>query len=424
VQFLPIGAAVTAYEYGPRRVVVAEGHALSDARHELLMGSAAALNRRSFLRALGWGGAVLAAGPLLSACGTEGTNKGSGSGGGGDANTVNWSNWPLYLDASDDNPDEHPTLKAFEEKTGLKVAYTEDVNDNDEFFGKIAPQLKAGQSTGRDLIVLTDWMAARMIRLGYVQELDKANIPNAKNLKSSYQDVPFDQGRKFSLPWQSGMTGIGYNPESLGREITRVDDLFKPDLMGRITMLTEMRDTMGLILLSMDIDPVEHTMADFQAAIDKLQGIVDQGYVRQFTGNEYAADLAAGNIGAAFAWSGDVVQLQADDPNVQLVLPSDGAMLWSDNLMIPIKAANKAGAEKLIDYYYDPAVAAEVEAYVNYVCPVEGAAEAAKEIDPELAANQLIFPGPETLAQLHNFKNLDEAEEKTYQDMFQAVIGA
>jgi spermidine/putrescine transport system substrate-binding protein len=424
VHFPPIGAAVTAYEYGPRRVVVAEGHALSDARHELLMGSAAALNRRSFLRALGWGGAVLAAGPLLSACGTEGTNKGSGSGGGGDANTVNWSNWPLYLDASDDNPDEHPTLKAFEEKSGLKVAYTEDVNDNDEFFGKIAPQLKAGQSTGRDLIVLTDWMAARMIRLGYVQELDKANIPNAKNLKPSYQDVPFDQGRKFSLPWQSGMTGIGYNPESLGREITRVDDLFKPDLMGRITMLTEMRDTMGLILLSMDIDPVEHTMADFQAAIDKLQGIVDQGYVRQFTGNEYAADLAAGNIGAAFAWSGDVVQLQADDPNVQLVLPSDGAMLWSDNLMIPIKAANKAGAEKLIDYYYDPAVAAEVEAYVNYVCPVEGAAEAAKEIDPELAANQLIFPGPETLAQLHNFKNLDEAEEKTYQDMFQAVIGA
>src|SRR4051812_32493307 len=212
------------------------------------MSSSAALNRRSFLRALGVGGAVLAAGPLLSACGTKGTNS-SASGSSGDSKTVNWSNWPLYLDASDSNPDEHPTLTAFEKKSGLTVKYTEDVNDNDEFFGKIAPQLKAGQSTGRDLIVLTDWMAARMIRLGYVQQLDKGNIPNAKNLKSDYEDVPFDQGRKYSLPWQSGMTGIGYNPETLGREITKVDDLFKPDLMGRITMLTEMRDTMGLMLL-------------------------------------------------------------------------------------------------------------------------------------------------------------------------------
>jgi spermidine/putrescine transport system substrate-binding protein len=387
------------------------------------MGSAAALNRRSFLAALGWGGAALAAGPLLAACGTQGTNS-SSSGGGGDAKTVKWSNWPLYLDASDENPDEHPTLTAFEKKSGLKVDYTEDVNDNDEFFGKIAPQLKAGQSTGRDLIVLTDWMAGRMIRLGYVQELDKANIPNAANLKSSYQDVPFDKGRKYSLPWQSGMTGIGYNPETLGREITKVDDLFKPDLMGRITMLTEMRDTMGLMLLSMGVDPVDHTLDDYKAAIDKLKKIVDQGYVRQFTGNEYAADLAAGNIGAAFAWSGDVVQLQADDPKMQLVLPDDGAMLWSDNLMIPVKAANKAGAEKLIDYYYDPKVAAEVEASVNYVCPVDGAADAAKDIDPALASNQLIFPGPDTLAKLHAFKNLDEAEEKTYQDLFQAVIGA
>jgi spermidine/putrescine transport system substrate-binding protein len=398
---------------------------LSDAGHELLMSSSAALNRRSFLRALGVGGALLAAGPLLAACGTKGTDSSpSGGSGGGGSKTVNWSNWPLYLDASDSNPDEHPTLTAFQKKSGLKVNYTEDVNDNDEFFGKIAPQLKAGQSTGRDLIVLTDWMAARMIRLGYVQQLDKANIPNAKNLKSDYEDVPFDKGRKYSMPWQSGMTGIGYNPDKLGREITKLDDLFKPDLKGRITMLTEMRDTMGLILLSMDVDPVDHTLDDYKAAIAKLQKVVDQGYVRQFTGNEYAADLAAGNIGAAIAWSGDVVQLQADDPKMQLVLPSDGAMLWSDNLMIPVKAANKAGAEKVIDYYYDPKVAAEVEAFVNYVCPVEGAAEAAKDIDPDLASNQLIFPGPDTLKKLHAFKNLDEAEEKTYQDMFQKVIGA
>jgi len=267
-------------------------------------------------------------------------------------------------------------------------------------------------------------MAARMIRLGYVQELDKANIPNASNLLPTYQDVPFDQGRVYSLPWQSGITGIAYNPEELGREITRVDDLFQDDLRGRITMLTEMRDTMGLMLLSMGKDPVDHTQSDYEAAIAKLQQIVDDGYVRQFTGNEYAADLAAGNIGAAIAWSGDVVQLQADDPAIALVLPAEGAMLWSDNLMVPIKAGNKAGAEQLINYYYDPAVAAEVEASVNYVCPVAGAQEAAMEIDPELAGNELIFPTAAAQGALHSFKALDEDEEKAYQDLFQAVIGA
>jgi spermidine/putrescine transport system substrate-binding protein len=383
-----------------------------------------ALNRRGFLGLLGVGGAALAAGPLLSGCGTSGTNSAAGGGGAADSSTVRWSNWPLYLDASDDDPNVHPTLQAFEKQSGLKVEYTEDVNDNDEFFGKIAPQLQAGQSTGRDLVVLTDWMAARMIRLGYVQELDKANIPNAKNLVASYQDVPFDPGRTYTMPWQSGLAGIGYDPDQLGREITSVDDLFKDDLKGRITMLTEMRDTMGLILLSLGKDPVDHTMEDYKAAIAKLQKVVDDGYVRQFTGNEYAADLAAGNIGAAFAWSGDVVQLQADKPSMQLVLPADGAMLWSDNLMIPIKAGNKAGAEKLINHYYDPEVAAQVEAYVNYVCPVQGAKEAAQAIDPDLAANELIFPTEATLSKVHPFKDLDEAEEKAYQDMFQAVIGA
>jgi spermidine/putrescine transport system substrate-binding protein len=399
---------------------------MSDLRPELMRISAAGLDRRGFLRILGLGSAALAAGPLLAACGTEGTNNagGGGGGGGGDSSTVNWSNWPLYLDAADDDESAHPTLQAFEEKSGLTVNYTEDINDNDEFFGKIAPQLEAGRSTGRDLIVLTDWMAARMIRLGYVQELDKSNIPNAKNLQPAYQDVSFDPGRTYSLPWQSGITGIAYNPEQLGREITRLDDLFQDDLRGRITMLTEMRDTMGLLLLSMGKDPVDHTQSDFEAAIAKLQEVVDAGFVRQFTGNEYAADLAAGNIGAAIAWSGDVVQLQADDPSIALVLPQEGAMLWSDNLMVPIMAANKEGAEQLINYYYDPAVAAEVEAYVNYVCPVAGAQEAAAEIDSELAANELIFPTAETQSKLHGFKALSEEEEKTYQDLFQAVIGA
>ncbi|MDP5182959.1 spermidine/putrescine ABC transporter substrate-binding protein [Blastococcus sp. BMG 814] len=400
---------------------------MSDLRPELMRITSAALDRRGFLRVIGLGGAALAAGPLLSACGTEGTDNAAGAPGAGsaqDATTVNWSNWPLYLDTAEDDASVHPTLQAFEQQTGLSVAYTEDINSNDEFFGKIAPQLEAGRSTGRDLIVLTDWMAGRMIQLGYVQELDKSNIPNASNLQPAYQDVPFDPGRRYSLPWQSGMTGIAYNPEELGREITRVDDLFQPDLRGRITMLSEMRDTMGLILLSMGKTPEDHSQSDYEAAIAKLQEIVDEGYVRQFTGNEYAADLAAGNIGAAFAWSGDVVQLQADDPALQLVLPAEGAILWSDNLMVPAGAANKEGAEQLINHYYDPEVAAQVAAWVNYVTPVAGAREAALETAPDVATNPLIFPTPEILANLHGFKALTEEEEREYQDLFQAVIGA
>jgi spermidine/putrescine transport system substrate-binding protein len=300
----------------------------------------------------------------------------------GDAGTVNWSNWPLYLDTAEDDENSYPTLAAFEQESGLEVNYTEDINSNGEFFGKISPQLEAGQSTGRDLVVLTDWMAGRMISLGYAMELDKANIPNAENLISSYQDLDFDPGRAYSLPWQSGLTGIGYSPEKLGREITELDDLFEADLKGRITMLSEMRDTMGLLLLSMGKMPEDHTFADYQAAIAKLQGLVDDGWIRSFTGNDYAADLASGNIGAAVGWSGDVLQLQADDPGMQFVVPGAGGILWSDNLLVPKGAANKAGAEAVIDHYYDPAVAAEVAAWVNYVTPVDGAQEAMAEIDP------------------------------------------
>jgi spermidine/putrescine transport system substrate-binding protein len=383
------------------------------------------LSRRGFLRGLAAGGALLAAGPALAACGSDPVSSSGASGGASTSSkTVAWSNWPLYLDTAEDDENSYPTLAAFEEESGLDVEYTEDINSNDEFFGKISPQLEAGQSTGRDIVVLTDWMAARMISLGYVEELDMANIPNAENLISSYQDLAFDPGRKFSLPWQSGMTGIGYNPDKLGREITALDDLFQDDLKGRITMLSEMRDTMGLILLSMDKSPEDHTFADYEAAIAKLQKLVDDGFVRAFTGNEYAADLASGNIGAAVGWSGDVVQLQADDPGMQFIIPAQGGMLWSDNLMVPKGAANKAGAEKVINHYYDPTVAAEVAAYVNYVTPIDGAKAAMEELDPELAENQLIFPEKSTLDQLHSFKPLDEDEERQYQDLFQKVIGA
>ena len=393
------------------------------------------MSRRSVLRALGIGGAIAAGGPLIAACGTQGAsektaqNQAAPDKSDTDKRVV-WSNWPGYIDYNDDET-KRPSVDAFEKKTGIKVTYNEDINDNDEFFGKIRTQLHGGQDTGRDVIVLTDWMAGRLIRLSYVQDLNKANIPNAGNLVPNLQNVGFDPGRKRSLPWQSGFTAIGTNGKALKNVagitdpsgLTVNDLLTNPKLKGKVTVLTEMRDTMGLIMLDMGKKPEDFTDDDFNAAIAKLGDAVDSGQVRGFTGNDYMQDLASGQIAACLAWSGDVIQLQADDPSIKLVTPESGQMLWSDNLMIPNKAQHKKNAEILINNYYDPAVAAQVAAWVNYICPIQGAKEEAAKIDPELVNNQLIFPNEETLAKSHVFKALDEATETKYNEAFQQLQG-
>jgi spermidine/putrescine transport system substrate-binding protein len=338
---------------------------------------------------------------------------------------VIWSNWPLYIDVNDKTK-QHPTINMFEKQTGIQVTYIEDINDNDEFFGKIRPQLAAGQPTGRDLVTLTDWMAGRMVRLNYVEKLNKANIPNAKNLNPALQHPGFDPNRDYTMPWQSGLTGIAYNPkETGGKPVTSIGQLLTdPSLKGRVTALTEMRDTMGLIMLDQGKNPAKFTDADFSNAIDMLKKAVSDGQIRQFTGNDYAHGLANGNIAACMAWSGDVVQLQADNPHIKFVVPDAGAMLWSDNLMIPNKASHKTNAEKLINFYYEPKIAARVEAYVNYICPVVGAKEEMTKIDKSLVNNPLIFPDAATLAKTHIFMNLDAQQEQKYTNEFTAVTGA
>lgn len=377
-----------------------------------------ALSRRTFLRGVGLGGALVFSGSLLSACG-----GGSSSGG---ANTVNWSSWPEYIDVDEKNASKHPTIEAFTKSTGIKVKYTEDVNDNDEYFAKIEPQLRKGNAIAADVFVVTDWMIARLMRLGYLQKLDKANIPNAKNLEPSLVDVPFDPGREYSMPWQSGFTGIGYNPKSTnGKSVDSIDQLLTdPSLKGRVTCLTEMRDTMGLVMLDMGADPSDFTDAEFMAAIDKLQKAVDSGQIRNFTGNEYGQDLASGDIAACMAWTGDVVQLQADNPDLAYVLPEAGIVQWSDNFAIPVKARHKENAEKLINFYYDPEIAAEVSEGVNYISPVVGAKEALLATDPSVADNPLIFPDAAARAKSHAFKALTEDEETRYNAAFQKVVGS
>ncbi len=383
------------------------------------------LSRRSVLR--GAGGVGVAA--ALAACGTSGStvakeDRAASKDKSDTDKALNVSNWPLYIDYNDDET-QKPSLDAFEKQTSLSVTYTEDVNDNSEFFGKVRNQLSGNKDTGRDLMVLTDWMAARMIRLGWIQKIDKANTPNfPANLIPSLAKPGFDESRDYSAPWQSGLTGIAYNEKITGKVGSISELLTRADLKGKVTLLSEMRDTMGLVLLDMGKDPADFTDDDFAAAIDTVQKAVDSGQVRKFTGNEYAQDLAKGNIAACTAWSGDVIQLQFDDPKIKFVTPEAGLMLWSDNMLIPNKAQHKKNAEKWIDYYYDPQVGAEVAAWVNYICPVEGAREAMTKIDKDLVDNQLIFPDESTLAQTNVFRGLDQAEERSYEDMFAKVTGA
>ena len=297
------------------------------------------LSRRTLLQGAG----ASAAAAALAACGTSGTankakpaNQAAAKDLSDTDKIINWSNWPEYIDVNDKTK-KRPTLDAFTAATGIKVNYVEDYNDNDEFFAKVKPQLSAGQDTGRDVWCSTDWMAARLIRLHWVQKLDKANIPNASNLEPALQNVEYDPGRAYSLPWQSGFTGIGYNPKATGgKAVTTIDQLLTdPSLKGKVTLLTEMRDTVGLTMLAMGKDPANFTDDDFNAAIAELQKAKDAGQIKGFTGNEYGKGLASGDIAACMAWTGDVVQLQADNPKLGYALPPTGHMIWSDNFVFP-----------------------------------------------------------------------------------------
>jgi spermidine/putrescine transport system substrate-binding protein len=387
------------------------------------------VSRRNFLRGVGAGGAAIAGSSLLAACGTSGKSGASASEVPDKSDTdktLNVSNWTLYIDRIKDpatGERRYPTIEGYEKEYGVDVTYTEDVNDNESFFSKIRPQLAAGRPTGRDLFMLTDWMASKLIRLGWVEKLDYANIPNATNLIDALKSPSFDPNREYTMPWQSGQTGIGVNRNVYDGEITSVLDLLSnPDLKGRVTVLTEMRDTMGLIMLAQGADPATFGDTEWDNALAVLQEAVDSGQIRGFTGNEYGEGLAKGDIAACMAWSGDVIQLKFDDPQgIDLILPEAGSMLWSDNHLIPVGAEHKKNAELWIDWYYRPEVAAELAAWVNYICPVKGAQEAMAKIDKSLVDNPLIFPTEDDLASAHIFRGLTEDEDTRYTEQFQAL---
>ena len=381
---------------------------------------AAQLTRRSVLAGSSAGAVAL----LLAACSPAGASKKLTPAKDVSSSNKNmtWANWQAYLDQNDNG--KYPTLQAFEKKTGISVKYDVAVDDNNTYYAKVKDQLALGKDIGADTVCLTDWMVARLIRLGYVQTFGADAIPNKKNLSSALQNPDFDPGRTKSLPWQSGYAGICWNKKAVPGGLKNVSDLWDPSLKGKVGVLSEMRDTMGLILLDQGVDiSKKFTDDQYNTGIDLITKQVSDGQIRNIKGNSYLNDLKSGDTLAAICWSGDITQLNAEAGNDwEFALPEKGGTLWSDNFVIPMGSSRKANAEKLINYYYEPEVAAEVAAWVNYITPVEGAKEFAVKIDPKLADNQLIFPDAATLAQAHIFRTLTPTEEQKYQTAFQKVI--
>lgn len=401
--------------------------ALNDQRMKLsqAIGQAQA-SRRGVLA----GAAGLALAGLLTACGTKGASSSPAASLAPATDLsdteklVRWANWTLYLDY-DDKAKNYPTLQQFKKSSGLDVKYVEDIDSNDSYYGKVQSQLAAGQDIGQDLIVLTDWMTERVMRLGYAQELDHANIPNIKNLLPELKDVRFDPGRTKSLTWQSGYTGLVWNKEAFPTGLRNVEDLWSPELKGRVTLLDEMRDTIPILLLDQGIDIAGQWGQDeFAGALEILDKNIQNGQIRQVKGNSSKQDLISGDALAGIAYSGDITQLNYEEGNKwEFIMPERGGLIWSDNFTVPIGATHKKNAEKLMDFYYQPDVAAEVAAYVNYLCPVVGAQQEMEKIDPDLVNDPLIFPTAEFLNNASTERELSVEEENDFQNQFQEVIG-
>jgi spermidine/putrescine transport system substrate-binding protein len=392
-------------------------------RRQLIMRAgilgAAGISLPSLLAACG-GGSDDDSGSSGSSPGTAGSGSSPGGGGG---NSLYFENWPLYIDPTEEGLT--GTVDRFVEATGVDMQYTESYIDNNVYFATIQPVLGKGDTIDADIIAPTSWLAGRLISLGWVDPLPLDLIPNAANLRADLVNPTWDPTGEYSLPWQTGFAGIAYNIDVTGRELTSTEDLFDPEFNGKIGMLTEMRDTMGLILMSMGVDI--STITDFavaEPAFAKLQQAKDEGQIRRFTGNDYINDLSLGNFAACVGWSGDVVQISRDNPAVRFIIPEEGGTAWADTMVMPKGAVNRDSAAKWMDFVYDPVQAAQITSWVQYVSPVQGVQDELAKIDPELAENPLLFPDEETISRTFTFANLPEDVEAEYDAAFSAITGA
>jgi len=362
------------------------------------------------------GAAGLSLPAILAACGGD-------DGGGGGADELFVENWPYYIDPTEDGAT--GTIDRFVAASGVKTTYSEAYNDNLEYFAKIQPLLGTGKTIDPDIIMPTQWMAGRLRKLGWLEKLPVDKVPNAKNLEDAFKNPPSDPTGEYSLPWQAGTAGIAYNIDVTGRELKSVADLFAPEFKGKIGMLTEMRDTIGLLLLGLGINPSTVTsFNDAAPAFEQLEKAKSDGQIRAFTGNDYMDDLSLGNFAACVGWSGDILQLQADNPSARFVIPEEGGTLWWDTMVVPKGAKNTAAAAKFMDYVYDPVQAAQITAWVQYMSPVKGVREELAKIDPELADDPLLFPDDATRARLYAFADLSDDVEAEFEEAFSAITGA
>jgi len=399
-------------------------------RRAVLQGTALA-GFAAFLAACGSGGEASPSGPVSS----DGAPVPTGP--------LNFANWDAYIDLTtlpgpdgeegtdDDQYDlPSPTLEEFQAEYGVEVDYANaTIEDNESFMATIRPQLQAGEPTGWDIIVLTDWMAAKIIEAGWAEKIDQANIPTVlANIRDELKDLPWDPELEYHVPWQSGATGIGYNSASTGRELTKIADLFDPAFAGKVTFLKEVRDTLLLVHLALqaqgqasDTPPEEMTVDDLQNVVDYMQPFVDNGHIRGFTGNEYLADFGSGDTWAAVVWSGDLASSGGEDD--VFVFPDEGSLLWTDNMLIPKGAAHKYTAELMMDFVYDVDRAARLANFIYYISPVKGVSEAIQDLDPDAGDNPLLFPPPEVVEKQHGQPNWDAETEMTANRLFATLSG-
>ena len=375
------------------------------------------LTRQELLRRGAAGATVLSLPGLLAACG-------GGDDGGGDElrDVLNFANWPFYIDV-DEETKQRPTLDQFTEETGIRVNYFEEINDNAEYFAKVQGPLSRGEGIDRDIFVFTDNSRFPGLLIGeeWVEKLDKDRIPNIENLVEAQQSPPFDPDREYSLPWMGGMTGIAWNEDVTGPVESLEQLLTDPSLKGKVTMLQEMADSVGLAILANGDDPSSVDDDVFTRATDRIQASVDSGQIRRFTGNDYANPLTRGDFAASVAWSGDVIQLLADNPNLKWAVPEEGGMIWTDNMFIP-KGGSAATASEYMNFVYRPDVMAKIAGYVNFVPMVRGAREELAKTDPETAENTLIFPDEELLARLHQYDS-EALNNDDHIQRWQRVLG-
>ena len=416
-----------------RAVLARAARAGSMRRSSRAYADSAALSRRGLLRAGAFGSLAVAGAGALSACGVdpkfpvipEAVSTGrNGTDYSATEKVVNFHNWGSYIDiASSSNTSDHPTLDAFTKQYGIKVNYVEDITDNNEYYTKLDPDLSAGKDTGVDLMVFSDYMIPILRYYDYIEKLDLSIMPNHKNALPQILNDPIDPGRKFTLPWAYGYTTIAYNTKIVKEPVTSIKDLFeRPDLRGQVVLFAEMEDTVAFALLALGLDPENFTDAQYTDALNYISEARGRGQVRQFMGQDYISSFSQGNIGATMAYSGDVAQLGIDYLTT-VDLPKEGMLAWSDNMCIPNYARHKKNAELLMNWYYNPDIAALLDDYIDYIPCVDGAIQSLQSLDPTAASSPLIVPTAKMTAGAKGFMNLNVDQLNSYTTRFQQISG-